>query len=805
MIHIQLSKKIFRKIAMIFTAFLIAATSTPVSVSALLDPESISDYYSENDVLYYDPTACGGATNAGASLGGIDKFLQVLAYKESGGVLGKTSGTGAKGKYQYIDSTWKNTIKNNQMPWTNYPTANDAPESVQDAVAFIEYSKKFKTLDSDIFKLAVSHFYPKANTDESFLDIVPPGNVITPREYADAIEDMINTEGPWSTIALNYREAPGFAETIAEAGIVLNADNADLEAGATTNGLKYIKVGTGANAIPATGKKVGASVYGGSWNGTQWKSSNGVENPGEDNDDTGIGNRDNPLPGTTAYAELSVRAGSGDYSALGNLPNGTKLAISYNGRTVIAQKGDVGAGGGDVEGKPRAIDLFYDVARLLEFKNGLGVVTVRGVDSTTALTPTGGQAFTDAGTSADENACDQPCDAQASGDIVLDPGHSTPDKQGEQDVETQLRVGDNSGAPGERAAMQKTADKVKTDLEKAGYKVVMTKTKADEYVDLRKRAEIANRANAALAVSFHYDGGHEFGEWGQIYPQQVGLTRYNGSKQNPSASKIFDLADVAKTSQEYAQIFKTERTATEGHTPDVTQANFDTRGPKYSSGNIPMVQLFSKVPWIYNEVGGKGFNDAAINKYAEGITNAIKKAVKPSGLIGAAADAAQGAQCDAAANGNIVQTAINYAWPTRAEGVSKPPREGYAAAIDKFNLYRKDGRDCGEFVAAVMLGSAADPKYPHVGTSVQVAYVEKNNEYDVTPKVKSTSQLVPGMILIVNKNGGAGSSGHTLIWTGKQKGGTNSASASLGSRTGSLGTWTPLGDSRGLYTGAIKR
>ncbi len=212
--------------------------------------------------------------------------------------------------------------------------------------------------------------------------------------------------------------------------------------------------------------------------------------------------------------------------------------------------------------------------------------------------------------------------------IVLDPGHSFPNKQGDVDPGSKLKVGDNDGAPGERAAMQNVANEVESDLKKDGYTVVMTKTSTDSYVSLLKRAQIANAAHADLAVSLHYDYGHSFGSWAQIYAQHVGLSRYNFSGNTRINEKTFTLSSVAQKSQDYAQIFKTERGTDEGFTPDVTTVSFNTRGSNYSSGNIPIVQLFATVPWVYNEVGGLNFSP---EKYRKSIVDSIEKAIPPSG------------------------------------------------------------------------------------------------------------------------------------------------------------------------------
>jgi len=65
------------------------------------------------------------------------------------------------------------------------------------------------------------------------------------------------------------------------------------------------------------------------------------------------------LPGKMAYAELDMG------KALGGLPFHFKLKISRAGRSVVAEKLDIGGGGDPVNGRPRAIDLWYDTAKAL--------------------------------------------------------------------------------------------------------------------------------------------------------------------------------------------------------------------------------------------------------------------------------------------------------------------------------------------------------------------------------------------------------------------------------------------------------
>ena len=83
-------------------------------------------------------------------------------------------------------------------------------------------------------------------------------------------------------------------------------------------------------------------------------------------DKTGCKNN-NLYDGGLYYAELSINPAKKDFSALGGLPFGQKLRITYNGKTVIASKGDVGTGGHNY---PK-IDLHINLANALGFNKGL--------------------------------------------------------------------------------------------------------------------------------------------------------------------------------------------------------------------------------------------------------------------------------------------------------------------------------------------------------------------------------------------------------------------------------------------------
>ena len=154
-------------------------------------------------------------------------------------------------------------------------------------------------------------------------------------------------------------------------GTIDAMDAPDDQPAEQSNSPKYIAVGN----IPASGMVVGASVFGGKQSGGKW-----VEDLA-DNGGNDLGNHGNHMTGTPAIAELDMG------KALGGIPDGTRLEIEYNGKKIIAEKSDIGTGGGDVEGHKRAVDLWWQTANLLGFKDGTGVITIHAVEQGTELTP----------------------------------------------------------------------------------------------------------------------------------------------------------------------------------------------------------------------------------------------------------------------------------------------------------------------------------------------------------------------------------------------------------------------------------
>lgn len=159
-----------------------------------------------------------------------------------------------------------------------------------------------------------------------------------------------------------------------------------------------------------------------------------------------------------------------------------------------------------------------------------------------------------------------------------------------------------------------------------------------------------------------------------------------------------------------------------------------------------------------------------------------------SGSTGSSTDTSSSCSGGGAVQGNIVQTALNFAWTdypsghnfsSYGESEAKPE---YVAAVKQYETdagsnpagFTTGYTDCGAFVATVMRASGVDPNYQQLGTSSQLAYVQAHSDkYTVlAPGSWKTSDVQPGDVFI--------SDGHTYIYVGKQSNGYSVAEASQG-------------------------
>lgn len=98
--------------------------------------------------------------------------------------------------------------------------------------------------------------------------------------------------------------------------------------------------------------------------------------------------------------------------------------------------------------------------------------------------------------------------------IVIDPGHANRSNLEKEPIapgSSQMKIKDGGGAEGvvtktsEQSINLKVAFKLRDLLQSRGYTVVMTKTREDQSLGNVERAEIGNKANAALVIRIHAD------------------------------------------------------------------------------------------------------------------------------------------------------------------------------------------------------------------------------------------------------------------------------------------------------------
>lgn len=148
---------------------------------------------------------------------------------------------------------------------------------------------------------------------------------------------------------------------------------------------------------------------------------------------TEYGGPGDPDSGTTGSSGVNLLADPGSFAelggstfqtadALGGLPYGTALRISWGAHSVIAYKEDIGAGGGPIAGHARAIDLWWQLAERLgiPYRNGRwsGLVRIERVSGAAGETGGGGGA----GVAGSEDSLLADYCEEAEGDVSLTAG-----------------------------------------------------------------------------------------------------------------------------------------------------------------------------------------------------------------------------------------------------------------------------------------------------------------------------------------------------------------------------------------------
>lgn len=221
--------------------------------------------------------------------------------------------------------------------------------------------------------------------------------------------------------------------------------------------------------------------------------------------------------------------------------------------------------------------------------------------------------------------------------IVIDPGHSGRSIR-HRNRATGLIDFDYPNQP-EMTEVFSISRCVAKGLRNIGYRVVLTKKHAGSTVSLSRRARIADRAHADLAISVHDD--HSQTKRFQAVYSQRGI-KHNGSyhpmwRGSGSNRTVFDHPAVARKSAHYTRLIARARSRAQHRHVEITEENFSGRAG-LEPGNLALVQLLSHVPWVYSEAGAKNHGSTtkrlsvkAETAYAKGLLDGIVQAVPVRG------------------------------------------------------------------------------------------------------------------------------------------------------------------------------
>lgn len=389
----MVSKKIRKK--------LLGATLAMIA-SLLIQPLTMAydkDFYNYNDIRFFDPSLCSieGAGTKVRGDGNIAKMWNWLIDKglsneQAAGILGNIqqesgfspfrqegAATWPKGGYGIVQWTASrrteivNRMKENlgsnfdtyYSPQYGGATSEKngyVPEGVP-----MEVNDQFLTFELDyLYEESTTRKVRKGYGSGTEWEAIKASKTV--RQASDVW--LHSFERPADQSESHAAKRAEFGQKILEAMLEQASTDVDTEPQSPTE----------------ASKEVGATTYGGQFSDGKWSPNNAIQGGG--NDDNGMGADGIPLPGKVAYAELSLDPAKKDFKALGGLPMYEKLAITYKDRTVIAEKRDVGAGAKNlIDGKPKALDLWWETARMLDFKDGSDVVTITKVKPGTPVTP----------------------------------------------------------------------------------------------------------------------------------------------------------------------------------------------------------------------------------------------------------------------------------------------------------------------------------------------------------------------------------------------------------------------------------
>lgn len=223
--------------------------------------------------------------------------------------------------------------------------------------------------------------------------------------------------------------------------------------------------------------------------------------------------------------------------------------------------------------------------------------------------------------------------------VFLDPGHGsnlTP-TLATSGGSKGIYSGENTSGGDEDANVWQVALIAKKALEKAGYKVVMSRQGQPDPSPhtLWQKGLMAETADdgkpASIGVSIHTDTQADIGA-GAIYYDFVGGYRTNNAGLT-AGTATFTNQKTATLSEKDAYKFLAVRERIQKATISISAGtNFSASRGLGSYGTIPIIMLTAQdVPWVYNEMGRttlSGLSQKEINAYAESIVQGVESCLK---------------------------------------------------------------------------------------------------------------------------------------------------------------------------------
>lgn len=416
----------------VFTSFALAfmiALSNSVPIAAF------DDFYSDSEIQIYDPNACspngdeaaGAAAGAGSgkwSLGpganapGADqtpffkKFLDKLATFTSFEPIVTTgtshsAGTASGGTSEHpggnaadFGSAANKFGTNNAQANQSVPRGDEIAAAALMAGGMSKSEAKKKAKQGGL----INHI-GKFNGSDVRVQVIWK---VDGSQNGGNHRDHVHVGLKKTSTSFAPQKKQDFIAWIADQFSTPTASAATVE---TPTTIKYVAKGN----IPKAGKKFTASVYGTSGK----KDSNGkyVENlAGMEGGP--LDERSKALKGRAVVAEM---AGN---TALGSLPYASKIEITYKGKSIIAEVSDNGPGAGEHSD----VDLWRQVADLLDFPYGKEKVTIRGVADSTPTTPVDGSATTATESEGGASCCPADAGAGVSGKVSSRVGYGASQK-----------------------------------------------------------------------------------------------------------------------------------------------------------------------------------------------------------------------------------------------------------------------------------------------------------------------------------------------------------------------------------------